>query len=586
MSMLGSLFIIKNRLIAVAFLGCIACFSLAHAQAVQDTAQRLQQDQKERERQRELDSLTPPDAVKVAPLKSAEVDIERIEETDSIFMIDDIVIVGDNVLSASDTEAILKDFRHHKLGTNRINMLLRRLTETFVAQGFITTRAYLGPQHLATGVLTVTIIVGRVEAITWNGKTIASLTAPRVVRDLAGGLLIDIGVLNALPTAPGKVVNIADLEQGVEQLNRLRRNKVDMQIQPGSTPGMSIIALTNQLSDSWWGMVSMDNYGSRQTGIARTTVSIELDNVLGFQEQATLNYSGSLETNALVAAFAMPYGSHTVSYTGSISEYNVLIGTTALLYGRTTSNAFAWSDVVSRSKSSKFILNATLTTRRVERVVNDITLTPQYLTVARFGLNDLQRFTVNGQKADWTFDAGYTRGLYGLAASHDASNLNQSDAHSQFNKIDFTTALTLPLFNGKNVHWDWRWQINGQWSRVALFGSEQIFSGGMSSVRGFREGGISGDRGLNVRNEAVWSNAPEWMGIHMEPYVFLDGGRLELIANGKYQQLAGAGAGLRVASNFGKRKLTGEILLGQSLVQPSTLGKSRTVGLATLSLSF
>ena len=164
--------------------------------------------------------------------------------------------------------------------------------------------------------------------------------------------------------------------------------------------------------------------------------------------------------------------------------------------------------------------------------------------------------------------------------------LTQSDAHSQFNKIDFTTALTLPLFNGKNVHWDWRWQINGQWSRVALFGSEQIFSGGMSSVRGFREGGISGDRGLNVRNEAVWSNAPEWMGIHMEPYVFLDGGRLELIANGKYQQLAGAGAGLRVASNFGKRKLTGEILLGQSLVQPSTLGKSRTVGLATLSLSF
>ncbi|WP_196391523.1 POTRA domain-containing protein, partial [Ralstonia solanacearum] len=45
-------------------------------------------------------------------------------------------------------------------------------TEAFVARGFVTTRAYLAPQNLKNGVLTIAVVPGKVEALQINGKTV------------------------------------------------------------------------------------------------------------------------------------------------------------------------------------------------------------------------------------------------------------------------------------------------------------------------------------------------------------------------------------------------------------------------------
>uniref|UniRef100_UPI0024A77877 ShlB/FhaC/HecB family hemolysin secretion/activation protein n=1 Tax=Ralstonia pseudosolanacearum TaxID=1310165 RepID=UPI0024A77877 len=110
--------------------------------------------------------------------------------------------------------------------------------------------------------------------------------------------------------------------------------------------------------------------------------------------------------------------------------------------------------------------------------------------------------------------------------------------------------------------------------------------GGMGSVRGFREGLISGDRGLTLRNEVVWGNVPVLAGVRIEPYVFLDGGQTQLVANQHWQYLAGTGVGVRLAANAGKHAFTSELLLGRALVQPAELGSKATVLLATLNYSY
>ena len=552
----------------------------------QDPGQRLLQEQRDRDRERAINQ-PPPQITGTQPTPQtlpAGVDIESMPDAEPTFKIAHIDLVGNTVLPAAQVEDITRPFIGKHLGSNRINLLLRRLTEAFVARGMITTRAYLGEQNLTEGKLVITIIPGKIEKITLNGQPLSTGQGYAASGPLqGGGWLTDRGVLLAMPTSVGETLNLTDLEQGVDQINRLRRNKAEMQIQPGTTPGSSIVALTNPPGDRFWYNVGVDNYGSSQTGLVRTNLSAEADNLLGLQEMFSISYSGSLDTNALVGSFTLPIGYSTFSYTGAISEYQNLVGNTALLYGDTTSHTFGWNYVLSRSQAVKNALDVTLSRRKVERNVNDLDLDPQHLTVLRIAANTLHRFTFNEQQASWTLDVGLSQGLHALDASSDAPGITSSDAHSQFTKLDTTATLSLPVGKIGATAWNWRAQLNAQWSKAALFGSEQIFAGGMSSVRGFQDNsGTSGDRGFTLRNDVAWVNAPEFAGIHVEPYVFLDIGRTELIAQGAYQQLAGTGFGARMQATVGKQRFTGEVLLARPLVQPDNSPPKNTLLLASL----
>jgi hemolysin activation/secretion protein len=560
----------------------------------QDPGQRLLQEQKDRERERALNQAPPQITVPQAPPQTlaAGVDIEALADAEPTFKIDRIELAGNTVLPAAQVEEITRPFIGKRLGSNRINLLLRRLTEAFVARGLITTRAYLGEQNLKDGKLIVTIIPGKIEEIKLNGQPLSTAQGYVASGPLqSGGWLTDRGVLLAMPTAVGETLNLTDLEQGVEQINRLRRNKAEMQILPGSTPGSSIVALNNQPGDRFWYNVGVDNYGSNQTGLVRTNLSAEADNLLGLQEMFSLSYSGSLDTNALVGSVSLPIGYSTFSYTGAISEYQNLVGNTALLYGNTTSHTFGWNYVLSRSQAVKNALDVTLSRRKVARNVNDLELDPQHLTVLRIAANTLHRFAFNEQQASWTLDVGVSQGLHALDASTDAPGIANGDAHSQFTKLDTTATLSLPVGSIGATVWNWRAQLNAQWSKQALFGSEQIFAGGISSVRGFQDNnGTSGDRGLALRNDVAWVNAPAIAGIHFEPYVFLDMGRTELIAQGTYQQLVGSGFGARMQATVGRQRFSGEVLLARPLVQPNYAQPSpqpkSTLLLASLNWSY
>jgi hemolysin activation/secretion protein len=256
-----------------------------------------------------------------------------------------------------------------------------------------------------------------------------------------------------------------------------------------------------------------------------------------------------------------------------------------LLQGRTFSQILGWNDVLTRSKSGRMSVDVTLNKMRTERSVNGIDLSPQDLTVARVALNGLRRFVANEQGAAATWDIGVSQGLPWLAASHDDSEIGKADAHSQFTKLDGTATLQMTLGSLLGTQWAYRGTLRGQFSRVALFGTQQIYLGGMDSVRGFTEGGIAGDSGAYLRNEAAWQNVPAWHDARIEPYVFLDGGKSHLVAQGGWPTLVGTGIGARAEWRHNAQTVTGEVLLGQALIQPAALGHKATVLLATLNWS-
>jgi hemolysin activation/secretion protein len=282
-----------------------------------------------------------------------------------------------------------------------------------------------------------------------------------------------------------------------------------------------------------------------------------------------------------VLSAAVPFGFQTISYTTSVSEYQQLIGDSALLYGRTFSQTLGWNDVIARSASSRISIDATLTKLSTQRNVNDLELAPSNLTVFHVALTGLWHFSTHRQPAALTAELGIAQGVPWLAATHEPG-IGAAQAHSQFTRADWNATLQLPLASIGPTDWTYRGTLNGQYSRDALFGNEQIFLGGSETVRGFSQAAVSGDSGFYLRNEWVWSNAPAWHDAHWEPYVFLDGGKAHLVAQGGWPSMAGVGVGARVQWRFHSQSISGEVLAGQALLQPAALGPKSRVLLFTL----
>ena len=92
--------------------------------------------------------------------------------------------------------AYLERYQGRDLGPEGLKLIMARLTRRLLDRGFTTTRVDLPAQNLSGGTLTLRLIPGVISAI--------RATGPDTWRA-------------ALPCRPGDLLNLRDLEQGLEQ---------------------------------------------------------------------------------------------------------------------------------------------------------------------------------------------------------------------------------------------------------------------------------------------------------------------------------------------------------------------------------
>lgn len=85
------------------------------------------------------------------------------------------------------------------------------MLERILSRGYITTRVLLPSQDLSSGILHFELVPGTVSAV-------------RFADPASRGTL-----RTAFPGRPGDVLNLRDLEQGLEQLRRVSNQNADMQ---------------------------------------------------------------------------------------------------------------------------------------------------------------------------------------------------------------------------------------------------------------------------------------------------------------------------------------------------------------------
>lgn len=413
------------------------------------------------------------------------------------FPVDHILIEGNTLLSDGKVDEITAPFAKSCVGLKEIAYLIRTLTASYLSKGYITSRIYIPEQNIKKSRrLKLAVVEGQTEAI---GFTKAEDGTERQVA-------------MAFPSLVGKSLNLRDLEQGIDQLNRLSSNNVTLKIAPGNKPGQSIVQLANDPSKRWGVSVRSDNLGQDYTGRYKGSISPYINNLLGLNDHLSFGYERSGNHRpfrvrdrkqfgeSFSGAISIPYGYWTAYLDGSFYQYKSFVPagfSDVPTEGVSEQLRFTLDRVIHRDQVSKTSLSGSLTYKENENLIlgSRIETGSRALTIANLGLIHV-RAMMGGS---WAFSLNYERGLTWFGALDDRDT-PKSEPEAQFDKFSASVSLQRPFKIG-DLQFIYSGLISGQYSDDELFGSEQISHGGYYSIRGFRESVIFGNNGLFGRNE-------------------------------------------------------------------------------------
>ena len=395
-------------------------------------------------------------------------------------------------LSAAMRQRITDEFTGRCLNVADIERILGEITKFYIDRGFITTRAYLPQQDLSSGQLEILVIEGVIEKIVINDGDANS---------------VSIG--NVFPQREGGLLNLRDLEQGIDQINRLPSNNAKLDIQPGNATGGSVVVINNQPARALRASINTDNQGSVSTGATQTAITLMADNLLGINESLSLTHRESVPGQAgrrFSASdsinLSIPFGYSTVSLGTNRSVYfspiTLASGLELITSGSSKSDNIRFDRVVYRDQSTRASVSSTLTGKDSKNFLGSFFLdvSSRKLTVL-----DLDASLTTGFLGGvLSLDLGVARGLTAMSALRDSPGLTDTAPRAQFSKLKAGFNYAKPFrVLGKDISFSS--QLTGQKANNVLYGSEQISIGGLYSVRGYVKNSLSGDDGYYWRNE-------------------------------------------------------------------------------------
>lgn len=419
--------------------------------------------------------------------------------------------------------------------TNIRNAFQRKLLD----KGFVTSQVYIPEQNLNAGTLQFMVMPGRVEGIRYSDS---SAHGPW---------------RTAFPVRPGDILNIRDVEQGLEQMKRVSSQSVTMKLLPGTFVGTSIIELSIKQDKPVHGSISFDNSGLESTGVYQGSFTSSFDQVFRANDTFTMSLSGDLSgsgsikgTRAASLNYVIPHGKDTFSLSFSKSRYHQTIQSNPYDFtysGKSTTMKAKWNHVWSRTQREKRAFDISISTRHNHRFINDMEIPVQALrtTSMEFGISN-RKYIGN---ATLYSRLGFQWGIGALGAQpeHKAS-VAMGGPTSRYHMWLIDVDYRKPFIMGHRPA-SFTSSFHGQWVQgdKRVYSVDTINIGNRYSIYGFDgEYTLMGDSGWYVRNE-VSSMIPR---LNTEVYLGLDVGA---VYGKSTESLVGktiAGTALGVRGNY------------------------------------
>ncbi|MBU0751968.1 MAG: ShlB/FhaC/HecB family hemolysin secretion/activation protein [Gammaproteobacteria bacterium] len=432
------------------------------------------------------------------------------------------------------------------LGTRGVNVVMGRIQSAIVARGYVTTRVLAAPQDLSGGTLELTIVPGRIRAV-----RLAEGSGPH--RTLA----------NAVPARPGNLLDLRDIEHGLENLKRVPSAEADIRIEPADAadgaearPGESDLVVAWKQGFPLRASLSLDDGGSKATGKTQAGLILSFDRPLGLDDLLYLGRTGDAGgrfddgggahgTRGYVAHYSVPFDYWLLAFNASGNRYrqSVAGANQTYLYSGDSRNAdIKLARLVYRDAARKTTLSVRGWYRASRNFIDDTEVEVQRRRQAGLeaGLSHREFIGAATLDADlaWRFGSGAFETLH---APEEAFG----EGSSRPELVIADLRLNLPFaFGGQRLRY--AAAVRAQWDRTALVPQDRFAIGGRYTVRGLDgETVLSAERGWTLRNDLGWSLGQTGA----ELYLGLDHG--EVAGPGSHAlagtRLAGAVVGLRGA---------------------------------------
>ncbi|RYE41911.1 MAG: ShlB/FhaC/HecB family hemolysin secretion/activation protein [Hyphomicrobiales bacterium] len=466
------------------------------------------------------------------------------------------------------------------LGTQGVNTVLARVQQALIARGWVTTRVLAAPQDLAQGTLTLTLVPGRIAAIRFADDASTKTWLP--------------SLRTAIPAQVGDLLNLRDIEQGLENLKRLPTAEADIQIEPSKAadakPGDSDLVVKYSQKLPLRTTLSLDDSGTETTGKTQAGATVAWDNPLGLNDllyvslnHDAFNHRGS-GTGGQNVHYSVPYGHWLLSATASQSKYHQSVAglnQTYVYAGESRNAELKLSRLIYRDASRKTTLAVRAFRRASNNFIDDTEI-------------EVQRRVVGGWEAsvnhkefvgDATFEGtlAYKRGTHAfgaLKAPEDA--FDEGTSYMRLFTAELSANVPFKLGEQK-LRYSGLWRA--QWNRTQLTPQDRFAIGGRYTVRGFDgESSLMGDRGWLVRNDIGWALGQSGAELYAGADYGQVGGRSSMQGLGNH--LAGVAIGVRGAVKGAGGQLSYDVFVGAPIAKPEGYRTARVTGGINLNFSF
>ncbi len=516
-----------------------------------DNSDRLfqQQTQQQQAQQQQFEAKAPDISLSAPIIKSQ---LQFPQET-PCFRIEQVLVTGQEALPHwVPVQRLANQVIGHCLGVQGINHLVTDIQNRLISHGWITTRVLVPEQDLSSGVLRLVVMPGKVQKVIFTEDSSQYST-----------------LFTAMPARAGNLLDLRDIEQGLENLQRLPTVQASMEMVPGDAPGETQIVINRQQSRYWHAGAWVDNTGSKSTGKNQAGVMLALDNPTSLSDlfyiTATrdLSFSNSKDTTNYSAHYSVPFGYWQFATTASDYEYTQTIAgaNSDIQYrGKSKSLNLQLSNVLYRDATAKTTATYDVNLRETRNFVQNTEIENQKrrTTSWKLGLNHRQFVGQSTLNLGASYQHG-TRWFGAMPAYEEFRNKDSRDYATalaiimQFSasaSVPFTLAEQSLRFDSQYLH---------QISDRPLTPQDQFSIGSRWTVRGFDgERTLSADEGWTLRNTLSWKTPIPSQ---------------ELYMGADYGEISGRGTAINLGTH-----LAGGVIGLRGAISPANLNYDFSVG--------
>ena len=386
---------------------------------------------------------------------------------------------------------IARDYEGHELSLKEINEAVGKMNHELMQRGFSTSRVVIPEQNLSEGMLRLVLQIGRIHAVRFAEDSDTLYT------------------YNLFPFREGDVLNVRDIEQGIEQAKRLPSQDISVQLLPSDQPQRTDVVLTVKRGKNFYGTISVDDSGLEDTGKLQWYTSVGVDQI--FQRNDILRVGMNLDgaqdgyakgTRGHNISYTIPYGAHTFTFSYQRSKYHQTVESRPYDFisaGDTNISTFSWDVVLHRSSSTKTSMDIRLKKRNSHSFINDVELPIQAMHQTSMEIGFAERLYL--QRNTLYFRLAHRFGLGWLGAQKEKP---YADAPKTLYRMWLLDVDFVHPFTFGHRPATFTTSFHGQWTMddMRLYGVDMISMGNRYTVRGFDgETTLMGTNGWYLRNE-------------------------------------------------------------------------------------